>query len=90
MQRSQRPDRVVTEKIAGEKTKIRIYRSDPEFSGRIEIERNECWQFGIDSERTAELLSSTVENPDLVAEPEVPDWIEISLSDLGIQEVASA
>ncbi|WP_136688676.1 hypothetical protein [Halorhabdus amylolytica] len=91
MQRStKRPDRIETEKVAGEKTKLRIWHSDPEYQARIEVEREEKWQFGIDEESVATLLSSTTERDDLAGEPEIPDWLSQSLAEMGIQGVESA
>jgi len=90
MQHHRQPDRVVTEKVAGEKTKIRIWNSDSDYQARLEVERDDQWQFGIDRDSVATLLSTTADGTDLAADSSIPDWLNDSLAGLGIREVRSA
>ncbi|GGK64756.1 hypothetical protein [Haloarcula sebkhae] len=87
MPRTQTPDRIKREKVEGKETKAFIYHSDPEYSSRIEVEREERWEFGIDGEAVAELLSTSVVTDDLLVEPELPEWLVESLLGLGIEEI---
>jgi len=87
MSRTQTPDRIKQETVDGKKTKARIYHADPEYSSRVEVEREESWEFGIDDEAVATLLSTSVVADDLLAEPELPEWLVKSLLGLGIEEI---
>ncbi|KZX50142.1 hypothetical protein [Haloarcula sp. K1] len=88
MPRTQTPDRVEHETIEGKKTKTYIYHSDPEYSSRIEVEREERWEFGIDEEARAELLTTTDSVDDLLVDPALPEWLEEIL--LNAKEVLEA
>ncbi|MFC7077882.1 hypothetical protein [Haloarcula halophila] len=79
MQRSQTPDRVEREKIEGIQTKISIYHRDPEYAVRIEVDRLDRWEFGIDDDGVATLLSTSL------GSREVPDWLDESLAGMGIE-----
>jgi len=87
MSRTQTPDRIESETIDGIDTKVYIFHTDPEYSSRIEVEREESWEFGVDSEAVATLLSTSVVADDLLAEPELPEWLIESLLGLGIEEI---
>lgn len=87
MPRTQTPDRVEREKVEGKKTKAFIYHSDPEYSSRIEVEREDRWEFGVDEEASAELLTTTDTVDDVLVDPELPGWLEEILVGFGITTV---
>ncbi|WP_424001168.1 hypothetical protein ACOZ4I_15645 [Haloarcula salina] len=87
MPRTKTPDRIERETIDGKDTKVFIYHTDPEYSSRIEVQRDESWEFGIDGEAVATLLTTTDVADDILAEPELPEWLVESLLGLGIEEI---
>jgi len=87
MPRTQAPDRVESETIDGKDTKLYIYYTDPEYNSRVEVKRDESWEFGVDGEAVATLLSTSVVADDLLAEPELPEWLIESLLGLGVEEI---
>jgi hypothetical protein len=82
MLRTQQPDRVEREKVNGEDVTVEIYYSDVDYHARIEIERVDSWEFGVDEVASAELLTTTSTD-----EPEIPAWLADSLRGLGIEEL---
>lgn len=87
MSQSQRPDRIERAKVDGEKAKVQIYHSDPEYYTRIEIERAESWEFGIDEEGVAQLVTTTDLGEGLVTESDLPDWMVETLYGIGVSEI---
>ncbi|WP_436924904.1 hypothetical protein [Halosimplex amylolyticum] len=87
MLRSPRPDRVERAKVDGQKAEVEIYHTDPDYYTRIEVERDEFWEFGIDEEGVAELVETSNAEDDLVTEPELPEWLVETLYGIGISEI---
>jgi len=87
MPRSKRPDRIEHKKVNGEKATIRFYHSDPDYQARIEVSYADTWEFGVDDEGVATLVSTTVTTDDLVADPEIPEWLVETLYGFGLSEV---
>lgn len=87
MSRSQRPDRIEHEKVNGKRARVRIYHSDSEYYTRIEVERDDSWEFGIDQEGVAELVSTSDVSDGLAAEPDLPEWLVETLYGIGISEI---
>lgn len=87
MSRAQTPDRIESDKIDGDKVKISYYHADPEYAACIEVERDDRWVFGVDGDGVATLLTTSAVGDDLLAEPDVPEWLSDSLFGLGIEEV---
>ncbi|MFC6974307.1 hypothetical protein ACFQL1_06015 [Halomicroarcula sp. GCM10025709] len=74
MARTQQPHRTVTERIDGERVVVRLFRSDPDFAGRVEIEADESWAFGVDAEGVARLLTTTA-TAELAVDVDPPEWV---------------
>ncbi|QLH83412.1 hypothetical protein [Halosimplex pelagicum] len=87
MLRSKRPDRIEHEKVNGETATTRFYLSDPDYEARVEVSRSESWEFGVDDEGVAELVSTTDSVDDLAAEAELPDWLVEMLYGFGLSEI---
>jgi hypothetical protein len=73
--------------VDGEESKVRIYHSDAEFYTRIEAERIETWELGIDEEGIAQLVSTSAVSDDLTADPDLPKWLVETLYGIGISEI---
>ncbi|WP_415381486.1 hypothetical protein [Halosimplex sp. TS25] len=87
MLRSPRPDRVERAKVNGQKAEVEIYHTDPDFYTRIEVERDESWEVGIDEEGVAELVETSDVEDDLAAESDIPEWLVETLYGIGISEI---
>lgn len=87
MSRAQSPDRIQREKIDGEDVRVAFYHDDPDYAACVEVDREEQWVFGVDGDGVATLLTTTTVGNDLLAEPDVPEWLSDSLYGLGIEEV---
>jgi len=80
----QRPARVEFEKVDGTQAKVKFYHSDPEHDGRVEIEHDEEWTFGVSDDGDAELIETSSTQNDLAAGSEIPEWLEDTLYGFGL------
>ncbi|MBX0323893.1 hypothetical protein EGH21_12715 [Halomicroarcula sp. F13] len=87
MSRATTPDRIEREKVEGKQATAYFYHTDPDYTARIEVEREERWEFGIDDKAVATLLTTTDVADDLLVEPDIPEWLVESLHGFGIEEV---
>lgn len=87
MLRNPRPDRIEREQVDGQKAKVEIFHSDPDYYTRVEVEREEEWEFGIDEEGVAELVDTSDVADDLAAKPDLPEWLVETLYGLGISDI---
>ncbi|NLV10682.1 hypothetical protein GOC74_12175 [Halomicrobium mukohataei] len=86
MSRSQRPDQTTRRRVGDEDVRVRLWRSDPEFAARIEIDSEEPWVFGVDTEGIATPLT-TAAATDTVCDPDIPGWVTEILVGLGVVDI---
>jgi hypothetical protein len=66
--------------------------SHDDYEGRVEIERDsdgETWQFHVDEHSAAHYLMTTAVD-DVLVTPEIPEWVELVLGEIGINRIEVA
>lgn len=82
------PLRTTTETIDDTEYRIRVY-DDADHEVRVEVERDldgERWQFHVDEHGIAHYHTTTAAE-DLLATPEIPEWVVLVLHEIGIEEI---